>query len=271
MRRSVDDINRANWRDPAVVADFARSQGWLDAGEQAVLLHVADSARGLPVLDVGVGAGRTTPLLRLLSSDYLGIDYTPEMIVRARRRFPDAAFEVADARDLASLSAGSFALAYFSFNGIDAVDEAGRAAVLATMRRVLRPGGAFVYSTHSYHGPARRDRPWHIRPLSPLSVPRAAYARLERLASMPRALANYRRLRRLVQDRGERGMFVSSSNSFSLLVHFTTLASEVRALDAAGFVGIEAFGNLTGAPLKADGDHSRDTWLYFVARAPGGR
>ena len=129
MRRSVDDINRANWRDPAVVADFARSQGWLDAGEQAVLLHVADSARGLPVLDVGVGAGRTTPLLRLLSSDYLGIDYTPEMIVRARRRFPDAAFEVADARDLASLSAGSFALAYFSFNGIDAVDEAGGAAV----------------------------------------------------------------------------------------------------------------------------------------------
>ena len=44
----------------------------------------------VPILDVGVGGGRTTTMLRLLSDDYIGVDYTSEMVAVSRRNYPGA-------------------------------------------------------------------------------------------------------------------------------------------------------------------------------------
>ena len=73
--RRFDDVNRPGW---AEVADEYAIEGWTDPGELGALTYVADRTRGLPVLDLGVGGGRTYALLHLLTSDYLGIDYIPE-------------------------------------------------------------------------------------------------------------------------------------------------------------------------------------------------
>ena len=54
------------------------------------LAHAARAApvvvRGQPILDLGVGGGRTVPLLRAVSSDYVAVDYTPAMGEACRRR-----------------------------------------------------------------------------------------------------------------------------------------------------------------------------------------
>ncbi|HUN43594.1 MAG TPA: class I SAM-dependent methyltransferase [Acetobacteraceae bacterium] len=88
-------------------------------------MAAATEALGAPILDIGVGGGRTTPLMRAISTNYCGIDYIPEMVAIARRRFPDADFRVMDAREM-DFHNGRFALTTFSYNGIDSVDVKGR-------------------------------------------------------------------------------------------------------------------------------------------------
>ena len=81
----MDDTNRRTWSG---VADEYAIEGWGDPGEVVALLLAADRARGRPVLDLGVGGGRTTALLRLVSSEYMGIDYTPELVDLCRDAAP---------------------------------------------------------------------------------------------------------------------------------------------------------------------------------------
>jgi SAM-dependent methyltransferase len=84
-----------------------------------------------------------------LSSDYLGIDYSGEMIKRCRDRFPALSFEVTDARDLSRLPTGHFTFVLFSLQGIDYVSHDHRLLILREVHRVLRDGGWFAFSSHN--------------------------------------------------------------------------------------------------------------------------
>src|SRR5690554_3756700 len=78
MVESIDSINLRTMTDASVVAHYARP--WdLSPAEQATFERVAALAGGRPILDIGVGGGRTVEPLRRISSDYLGIDYSPGM------------------------------------------------------------------------------------------------------------------------------------------------------------------------------------------------
>jgi len=81
----VDNVNRTTWSNVAM--EYA-IEGWAEPGELAATVFVADRVRGCPILDLGVGGGRTVSLLRLLSSDYLAIDYTPELVEVCRHGTP---------------------------------------------------------------------------------------------------------------------------------------------------------------------------------------
>src|SRR5579863_7739657 len=96
-----------------VLRRFGSASGWLERGEQIAVLSVAEAVRGAPILDIGVGGGRTAPLMREISTDYRGIDFAPKMIATARARFPTLDFRKMDARHL-EFGDGSFALATFS-------------------------------------------------------------------------------------------------------------------------------------------------------------
>lgn len=125
--------------------------------------HLRD---GMDVLDLGVGAGRTTPHLRRLGGRYVGIDVEPAMVAACRERFPDADVRVGDAADLSAFADASFDAVVFSFNGLDYV--ARRAACLAECHRVLRRGGVLLLSRHNPRAvlavPARSRAPlWVLR------------------------------------------------------------------------------------------------------------
>ena len=99
--------------DPVVVGCYAGSGAHLFASEKVILVRMANEVRGRRILDLGVGGGRTTPHLLELTADYLGVDYSPELIAACQAKFPGVRFEQGDARTLEILGEGTFDLVFF--------------------------------------------------------------------------------------------------------------------------------------------------------------
>src|SRR5258708_1017792 len=145
---SIDTANRRAMRRSDTVEEYSRAD-YLDAGEKALYDSIASAANGKPVLDIGVGGGRTIRALTSISGDYTAIDYTPEMLDALKLRHPSLRLLCVDARDMCVFADGSISLAVFSCAGIDMVDATDRMRILREIRRVLSPGGAFIFSTHN--------------------------------------------------------------------------------------------------------------------------
>jgi SAM-dependent methyltransferase len=278
MTGAGTDANLRTWADPSTV-DVLRVEGWSDPGEIVAMSAFADLVRDRPVLDLGVGTGRTTPLLRMTTSSYVALDYSPEMVDVARRRYPDEDIRSGDARTLSDFAGGSFRGVVFSFNGIDAVGHDDRAAVLDAVRRVLEPGGLFLYSTLHRDGPAYRQRPWRRQALpwvvgslgsSHRPLPLRVAASLMRSVVDPgrllRAARNWRRLaaQRVAGD--DWAIAPTDAHEFGLLVHYTTVAGELRRLTTSGFEVVQTFAAEDGAPVHT-GTPRRDVrWFHVLAR-----
>lgn len=135
------------YNDPVVVG-HSEQRKQLDESER--LLFDAHLAPGMAVLDLGVGAGRTTPYLASLASRYVGVDYSHAMVSRCRQLFPALSFVELDASDMSAFVDGSVDAIVFSFNGIDYIPTVERRRrCLSECARLLKPGGVFIFSTHN--------------------------------------------------------------------------------------------------------------------------
>jgi SAM-dependent methyltransferase len=273
-----DEVNRPTWSGDEVRRalpdrDAPELFSWSDPGEQAAIAGVASEVRGDLILDLGVGAGRTVPLLRLLSDRYIAIDYTPDMVEACRRRHPDVDVRLGDARDLAGIDDASVGLVVFSYNGLDAIARPERAQALREMARVLRPGGVLQFSTLNKDGPCYRSTPLHpagsqlMYTWSPLY--RAAMRAMwwvHAPVHLPRAARNRRRL--MGRTSAGRTWAVAPLEAFDygLLVHYTTLAGVRRELADAGLVLEQAFDAEYGHPLDDEQDLSAVRYFQLVAR-----
>lgn len=261
----LDAVNRGTWKLPGTVRVYRQLQGWTDPGEQAAVDFVSAGARGRPILDIGVGAGRTTPLLRAISPDYIGVDYTPEMVQACRERHPGARIEHMDARDLGAFGDGRFALAVFSFNGIDAVRHDERQQVLREVHRVLQPGGFFIVSAHNREGPGYGERPGvHLDfTWNPVKL---GWRTLKLARSLPNSWRNARRLRVLNETHEGWSVRNCGAHDFGIVIVYTTLAEQKRELRAAGFEVERVFSNVNGLPVTDDANTRDAWWFHYVAR-----
>jgi len=147
MARPSAETNLRTY-DTADVASHYAGLEYLTPCER--LLFESYVRPGGSVLDLGVGGGRTTAFLSRRAERYVGVDYAPAMISACQRKFPDLQFVVADAADLSAFQDAAFDAVVFAFNGIDYVFPAeARLACLQQIRRILKPEGVLIFSSHN--------------------------------------------------------------------------------------------------------------------------
>ena len=110
-------------------------------GLQALLPPIA----GLQVLDAGCGGGRTSSWLVEEGAEVVGLDASPELLRLARERLPSTSFVLGDLAEPLPFEDGSFDVAVASLVMHYLRDWA---PALRELRRVLRPEGVLVLSTH---------------------------------------------------------------------------------------------------------------------------
>ena len=262
----MDRANRSTWRSAKLIDVFTHREGFSDTGEERALMWAAEHGGGDgAILDIGVGGGRTVPILRSLSEDYVAVDYLPEMVEATRLRFPEARVESADARTLSQFDDASFALVVFSYNGIDGLSHEDRADVFSAVNRVLAPGGAFVYSTHNLDHPVAGRPPWDRSRLPGRITARSLAGWALR---MPRRSLSYSRLRRLTASGENWAILVGASYEYSVVGHYVTLEEALRELSQAGFEPAAQVYGTAGDELRPGADTRGSEWIHVIARKP---
>lgn len=142
------DMNLQNFRKNDVVADYVKRH-YIQEPEAAIYRILKDRFPEMDMLDVGVGAGRTTPYFLNTVETYMGIDYSSEMIEACKLKFPRVRFRVGDIRTYEFNERFDFIL--FSFNGIDCMFIEEREAVLSKFYSLLNPCGYLTFSSHNVH------------------------------------------------------------------------------------------------------------------------
>jgi SAM-dependent methyltransferase len=261
------DGNRRYYERRRVGAHYAR-QADLSPPEAQILSRHSDEIRGGRILDLGVGGGRTTHVLLELSSDYVGIDYSPSMIKRSRRRFPAAKFLVMDARDLSAFADKSIDFILFSKAGLDAVGHEGRLAVLREVHRILKDNGLFVFSSHNRNAYIRK--PWDLAhfDVNPLQDP---FRFAKRIVSYPIGIVNYLRYEHRKQFDDEYCIQADSGDMYSLIHYRITAIDQRRQLEREGFREVEAVGMDGRHMPPAEWETAEDRSIHYVCRnsAPG--
>ncbi len=259
-----DEVNYSAWSGRQAVARYGAAKGWIDSSEEVILPKLANQYAGGAVLDLGVGGGRTIAFASRAAGRFVAIDYVPELVQVAQRRFPDVDIRVGDARRL-DFAPESFDLVLFSINGIDAVSHTDRGAVIREVRRVLRPGGTFYFSTHNSCGPGPRERPWGLPPVAMRQPRSSALSLLRRVWRFPMNVANYRRLRPLDDAGPGWRVTTSGAHHFGIVVHYTTAAAAVAELRDAGFSGpVRLWDDVHGTELSCDDPRLDRCWYFHI-------
>ena len=263
-----DRINQAAWNSRSGRNGYAVASGWTDPGEAEAFAWVAQQAQHQPVLDVGVGGGRTVPLLMAISDDYTAVDYTPDLVAICRRNHPGIRVQQMDARDMSAFPDESFALVVFSYNGIDAVDYPGRRAVLREFSRVVKPGGLVLFSAHNLHGPSYRQKPLHLLRMPDLSAnPISACIDVARIAyALPIGTFNYLRYSRHNREFDGYAIRVCAAHKFGIVIMYTDMDTQRHQLAEVGLHTEAVFGNSTGRRMQEGDDVRSDAWFHFIAR-----
>ncbi len=258
---SPEALNLAAYSKPSVARWFGDRQGYYDLGERSVLAAIAAEMDGRTILDIGVGAGRTIPLLRAISEDYRAIDYSHEMVQLCRRLHPGIEVDVGDARDLSRFASDSTDLVVFSCAGLDHMDHDDRQSVFCEIHRVLKPGGLFVFSTHNMGGPGHGEKPWgSLRELT----------QLKHMAGLilffPINMRNHWRNRKLDVHGLGWSMRNSAFDHFSMVFHYTTVSNQIADLVAAGFgPSPEVYESDSGRRVEP-GEEPESWSLYMITR-----
>jgi SAM-dependent methyltransferase len=259
------EIDRRTYEDAAVVAAYGRDGG-LQPAERLILKRFQPVIAQMDMLDIGVGAGRTARHFAPLVRSYLGIDYSHAMIEHCRADQPAVRFEVCDARALDFVADESFDLVLFSYNGIDHLHAADRARVLLGMKRVLRPKGFLVFSSHNTNFIVPTMEMFRFKPSSTLrgTLRSLKWAMVFNLRNPTLRLRLPLAEGRVVD--GAHG-FQSSGN------HYVRPDLQVAALRRLGLEPLECIGNDRDEGVDAADDRVAvmpDPWVYYVSRKPAG-
>jgi ubiquinone/menaquinone biosynthesis C-methylase UbiE len=255
------DQNQKAYADRRIVQHYAQLQQLQPA--EATVLKFLKGLTPLKMLDIGVGGGRTTPHFAAIATEYIGIDYSSEMIAACQQRFAPAKqtqFAVGDARDLSQFADNSFDFILFSFNGIDYVSHADRLKILQEIHRVGKSNSYFCFSSHNLY---RFEHEFMLKSQFTFN-PLTTYVNLVMFAIM-RWLNRSLSLTQLkVMDYT---IVRDESHNFCLNTYYVRSAYQLAQL-APYFHNIKIYSWQQGQELTSEADLAAtpDRWLYYLCR-----
>lgn len=259
----IDYINKKTMHHS--VSEYAESQqDGLTKSENAALDYVKDAV-DKPILDIGIGGGRTVEALLQISKDYVGIDYVDDMVVECKQKYPDVNFKQGDARKLSSFQDNSFQTIMFSMNGISMVDHKGRIDILNEVYRLLSPGGAFLFSTYNLDNKVHMkffQPPKFIFSTNPLRlVVRSLRYAKNSLISM----INRFRYKRLEIQTNEYSIVNDICHNYATMLYYITYPNQIKQLTNVGFDSSVVAFDLSGNVIETE---TQSNSIFYVARKP---
>jgi ubiquinone/menaquinone biosynthesis C-methylase UbiE len=254
------------------IAEFYSRPDQLDAfgatyleWPEIMLLHELAEDR-LEMLDLGIGAGRTSVFFKPIAKRYVGVDIAEGMIERCRQRFDglgnkeNLSLEVADATNLREFEDASFDVVLFSFNGLDCVPESGRDDCFRSIMRVLRPGGRFVFSAHNLRFVD------HYYEMKKCRGPRSLNIELRRLSMNKKVNGPVEALLARDQVSFWDGFYADQPE----LKHvFVKPEHQVNELKRLGFSDVRVVSRKNGRTIDTgEMTKTREPWVYFFCRRP---
>jgi ubiquinone/menaquinone biosynthesis C-methylase UbiE len=255
-------LNRNVWRRERVVREYDRYRD-LQEPERVLLEQLRPQLPEMRMLDLGVGAGRTTAYFSELAGEYLGIDYSEEMIRACKQRFPEVdhrgGFAVGDAKLMPNIKDGYYDFILFSYNGIDYLTHEDRVRALREIRRVGKPGGYFFFSTHNLNS----DISVCFRVKLTLNPLKMAY-RMWRVMALWALNWNlfwrsWKASHLVIRD---------GTHGFALKTYYIRPLEQIKQLTELSFWDIKVFSANTGSELHGNFalEGAEDSWLYYLCR-----
>ena len=228
----------------------------LTAPEKYILEIIKKTTRRNTMLDIGVGGGRTTLHFSQFFKEYVGIDYSTEMIDACSQKFKNKniVLTCADARNLACYPDNYFDFVLFSFNGIDSVNYDDRTKILNEMKRVAKNQALIVFSSHNKHY-LHKLYSFNL-PRNPLRIP-YEIKRLKQFKSINKSHAEY-----LHKDYF---LFKDGAHNFQLEAMYVDPFWQKNELESFGFSNIELIGFYNAFIIESNeiARLKSEPWIYY--------
>lgn len=259
MKKAPSEINELVWASQMVALEYEH-QGEAFAEEKWILDHFKNELAEGVVLDIGIGAGRTTGFLHGICADYTGIDYSAAMVELAQRKYPQLKLLHSDARDLSGFEKNHFDFVWFSFNGLDYVSHEDRLKILGEIYGVLKSGGMFVFSSHNRGSNALPA--YSFKNIQFCFNPRKFAGRLWRYVS---GIFHSTSLMRKEIKAQEYEIRNDPAQGYKLLTYYIDLKAQVNQLSMQRFITEKCLGE-NAEVIDPQGEYTKGYNIHYVAR-----
>ncbi len=253
------------WNHLSNVRSYSRKDT-LQLPELNFIMEHKDFLKESDVLDLGIGAGRSTLFFAPLAKSYTGSDISENMIEECKTKFSytkNINLLVEDATDLKNYRDNSIDFVLFSFNGIDNIfPESKRIQCLNEINRVLKSRGLYFFSTHN-------------------SLFIEEYYKFHFFRHPRRLYREYLRKRQIIKENGSleniqekikkgplfffEGMRIGKEK---FLQYFITPNQQMTQLKKIGFEFVCGY-SLDGKKLGvSEIENCKDPWIYYLVRKP---
>lgn len=248
----------------ADVAEGYAHESDLQPPEETILRKMLPVLPTSRMLDIGVGGGRTTIHFAKRVREYVGTDYSENMVAACEQRFaehPDSvSFKTCDARAMEMFETDSFDFILFSFNGIDSVSREDRETIFKEIQRVGKPGGTFAFSTHNLNSAVELFELRRMISLNPRRLRRTVKRLLLRFF--------YNRQVRMETIRNAPYVRITDgAHKRKLVNYYIRPTVQVEQLEEL-FTDIQVFSLATGDEIedRTQLESIEDSWLYYLCR-----